>query len=384
MIYLLVCFSICEYIQFTNENFIELSRNKSIKSMFIDFWDPWCQHCKNFRPIWTDFAEEYHKKHPSVIFGDTDCVANKELCKNLSITNYPRVAWIDVQHNKSILYDGALDKNGLEFFLNKQLNFPIIILDSDQNIKDYVMLANVSSVFIMGIPKLDDPAFTAFRQMAITHRESKAVFLSILSNKFFLKAYLFHDISIEFSEIPTYPKIENFIQSNLHPIVQPLSNDLVDVLDKKREMFIIIFINESYQLNSFVHIVNNMSTKYVFAHQKYNGNEYYCRYIRINPKNLPRIVYFDPAHGRWSFYEGKLNYIGVNAWIDSFDINKANWKGPKNNEAWEILYHVYAEGGNALMIIEISVLLTLLVILFIALDIYHDYQKECEKDKKKI
>ena len=58
---------------------------------FVDFYAPWCPHCRVFAPIYDSDAEWFMSTYPSrhVRFGIVNCDRFGELCSEFKVTSYP-------------------------------------------------------------------------------------------------------------------------------------------------------------------------------------------------------------------------------------------------------------------------------------------------------
>jgi protein disulfide-isomerase-like protein len=67
------------------------------KNWFVDFYAPWCGHCKTLAPKFDDTAMAYHKAHPKsdVMFGKLDPTANDiaSVFPDLEVTSFPALYW---------------------------------------------------------------------------------------------------------------------------------------------------------------------------------------------------------------------------------------------------------------------------------------------------
>lgn len=93
-------------ITLNDENFDELVL-KSKEMWLIQFYAPWCQHCKSFAPIWNTVAEQLDGK---VQCGALDATQNKKTADAYKIANFPTVKYFGPHKSskKNIVeYDGG-------------------------------------------------------------------------------------------------------------------------------------------------------------------------------------------------------------------------------------------------------------------------------------
>ncbi|EEY65303.1 sulfhydryl oxidase, putative [Phytophthora infestans T30-4] len=56
----------------------------------VDYYAPWCPHCRHFAPEWERVAN-FYAKTDKVQVGAVDCTQNSEICNNENIHGYPGV-----------------------------------------------------------------------------------------------------------------------------------------------------------------------------------------------------------------------------------------------------------------------------------------------------
>jgi protein disulfide-isomerase-like protein len=72
----------------------------------IEFYAPWCPHCKNLTPIYVDAAKQLKKaKEKDIKFGAVDCTKEQDLCQRYGIKGYPTIKTF--VNGKSKTYEGA-------------------------------------------------------------------------------------------------------------------------------------------------------------------------------------------------------------------------------------------------------------------------------------
>ncbi|GFH17264.1 uncharacterized protein HaLaN_13857 [Haematococcus lacustris] len=55
---------------------------------FVEFYAPWCGHCKNLKPTWIEAAAELKGK---VKFGAVDCTVHQGVCGQYDVKGYPTI-----------------------------------------------------------------------------------------------------------------------------------------------------------------------------------------------------------------------------------------------------------------------------------------------------
>lgn len=59
--------------------------------MLVDFYLPWCPHCRQFSPVWSAVANSFSNSSEIIRFGSMNCVEFKATCKRVGISRFPLV-----------------------------------------------------------------------------------------------------------------------------------------------------------------------------------------------------------------------------------------------------------------------------------------------------
>ena len=79
-------------VELTDANFNALVM-ESTDHWLVEFYAPWCGHCKKLLPTWNEFADATERLNIGVVNCESD--AGSDLCTAFAVTGYPRLLYID-------------------------------------------------------------------------------------------------------------------------------------------------------------------------------------------------------------------------------------------------------------------------------------------------
>ncbi|KAH9871448.1 hypothetical protein IAQ61_005627 [Plenodomus lingam] len=93
---------------------------KSGKPTLVEFFAPWCGHCKNLAPIYEELAGAFQHASDKVSVAKVDADAHKDLGKRFGVTGFPTLKWFDGKSDKPADYDGGRDLDSLAKFITEK------------------------------------------------------------------------------------------------------------------------------------------------------------------------------------------------------------------------------------------------------------------------
>ncbi|KAA8652567.1 hypothetical protein EYZ11_002372 [Aspergillus tanneri] len=93
---------------------------KSGKPALVEFFAPWCGHCRNLAPVYEELAQAFSHAEDKVTVAKVDADANRDLGKRFGIQGFPTLKWFDGKSDKPEEYSGGRDLESLSAFITEK------------------------------------------------------------------------------------------------------------------------------------------------------------------------------------------------------------------------------------------------------------------------
>ncbi|RWS31075.1 disulfide-isomerase A3-like protein, partial [Leptotrombidium deliense] len=143
------------------------------KTVLVEFFAPWCGHCKRLAPEYEDAATRLKSNDPPVPLAKVDCTAEsggKDLCNEFGVSGYPTLK-IFKEGEFNSEYNGPRDRDGIVKYMINQVGDPSKEHQSFAALNEY--LGKAVDVVVVGVFKSESDDLAAkFHKSADRMRES--------------------------------------------------------------------------------------------------------------------------------------------------------------------------------------------------------------------
>jgi len=101
-------------------NFAEVALD-STKDVLVEFYAPWCGHCKKLAPIWDELGEKF-KDSDKIVIAKLDATANE--IENVKVRGFPTIKLFKAGDNSAVDYTGGRTLEDFVKFLTPDAEEP--------------------------------------------------------------------------------------------------------------------------------------------------------------------------------------------------------------------------------------------------------------------
>ncbi|XP_016050977.1 PREDICTED: protein disulfide-isomerase A4 [Miniopterus natalensis] len=150
----------------TKDNFDEVVDGADI--ILVEFYAPWCGHCKKLAPEYEKAAKELSKRSPPIPLAKVDAIAETDLAQRFGVSSYPTLKIF--RKGKPFEYNGPREKYGIVDYMIEQSGPPSKEILALKQVQEF--LKDGDDVIIIGVFQAEsDPAYQLYQEAANNLRE---------------------------------------------------------------------------------------------------------------------------------------------------------------------------------------------------------------------
>jgi len=189
---ILIFFVICIWFQSVNTQVIDLSSEniddflQNHELSMVEFFAPWCGHCKKLAPAYNDAATELLKD--DIILAKVDCTAehNKAICTKYGVTGFPTLQ-VFRKGEDPIQYKQGRTAVDIVKFMKKRAAPAFIEIASITELKKFQSSSSIA--VLAGLEKAEGEEYEIFTKLANKYRDNYEFAFSTTKHEFeFLSA----------------------------------------------------------------------------------------------------------------------------------------------------------------------------------------------------
>ncbi|KAM3720346.1 Protein disulfide-isomerase TMX3 [Dirofilaria immitis] len=135
-----------------NDKFLQV---KNDGLWFVDFYAPWCAHCKRLAPVWEHVGHALADRQSLVRVAKLDCTRYTNTASTLNIRGYPTIIFF--RNGKEMVYEGERKKDAIIDFALKASGPMINIIENIQELSQ--MRKNMKEPFFVYVEGEQDTQF---------------------------------------------------------------------------------------------------------------------------------------------------------------------------------------------------------------------------------
>lgn len=325
-ILLLVCFALAfaadvekdeGVLVLTEANFNDVIA--SHEKILVEFYAPWCGHCKKLAPEYAKAAQRLAAEGSTVVLAKVDATEQKELGGRFDVKGFPTLKWF--VNGEAQEYKGGRTEDEIVNWIKKRSGPPSAEVTEEK----LAELKKSEKFLVVFYGAADSTEFAEFEKFAAGDEKHTFVHTSSSSSlpegltapgvaifRQFDEPVVVHTGQVEKSAL------KSFISSASVPTLIEFSEDFIEPIFQEQKPAVFLFIDSSNDahhkiLSTFTKAAGALKGSILFVHSGVSKGiqQRLAEFVGVTSANLPRlmIVGFNPEGVDKFVYDGDLNAL---------------------------------------------------------------------------
>jgi protein disulfide-isomerase A1 len=296
---------------------------------FIEFYAPWCPHCKKIVPDFEKLAKDVEADadlKDKVLIAKVDCDANQGVPGKYGVQGFPSIKLF--KNGKPLKdYEGARTAEVMKSFLVKKTGASATPLESVAAVKDFVAKNRdpaTQTIVVGQFKSADSTARASFLKAAELPSLENFIFAEVVSADVEKEQFTIHPYFEETSyENTDFEAIDKAVLKKGYPVVDELNGETFGRFSEAGLPIVIAFTkfsnaDEKKQTIDLITAVAKSADLEGKASFTYSDGEVYGEQFKImggNPEKLPGIAIMNLAKRSNFPYTGEFTVEAVQEWV---------------------------------------------------------------------
>ena len=124
--------------------------------VLVEYFAPWCGHCKRLAPEYEKLADAFAKKKDRVVIAKVDADANREIGRRIGLVGFPTIKYFPAHSETPVDYKGERTAEALAQFVTEQSNVrssmpaaePSAVVDLTADNFDQIVMDRTKNVLV--------------------------------------------------------------------------------------------------------------------------------------------------------------------------------------------------------------------------------------------
>ena len=271
-------------------------------NLLVEFYAPWCGHCKKLAPEYSKAAQRLLKNNPPVRIAKVDATENSGLAQRFNIEGYPTLKYF--VEKSPTEYGGGRTEDSIVSFILKKVNPSVTVLDCACDLDKRIEENKITAVLLA---QKESPEAAVFE--AVSKKIDQVVFLLVIStdalekysvtDPFLILFKQFDDKRVDFSGKFTESEITDFIKENSIPLVIPFDEAAIQLIFRDSNPVIFLFSDNPDQFkDDFSALSQEFKGKILFCQADLitTDNGRLAEFLGLKGDSQPTALILDPKN----------------------------------------------------------------------------------------